>query len=421
MSRTIISFAAVFVFMAIGFFLVTFIKESQIKLQPKPTASLKPIPVSAWEAGPVTIPEVTESRGVIEAYRKAKIGTEVSGIVKYVSPKAEMGSSVPEGDILVVIDTKLIELDKKRLEVALESANLAVKTSELEVKRLANTLENVRNSYSVADTLYKRSVELYQKGTISRNELDIAEQQFIAAQTALNAAEDAVVIATSNKDRAVNEVVSLNTQIEKLSETISRATIKCPFPAVVVSRNVEAGENVNVSSILLQIVRLDKVYFTTNVPAEDILRIEKGDEASVEILDFDMKFAGTVENTGVEADPRTRSYLVQILLDNPQQILRTGLFGIARIKMPQRKYELAIPTAAIMGDAGRPYVYVTKDGIATMRYIQTGRIRLGYAEVLKGLTQGEVVAVTMLDKLTNGIAVKPTLDYTVSSSMADIR
>mgnify|MGYP000975985985 CR=1 FL=1 len=95
-----------------------------------------------------------------------------------------------------------------------------------------------------------------------------------------------------------------------------------------------------------------------------------------------------------------------MLLANEDLAIRPGLFGVAEVALPQRVFAISIPTRALLNDGGKKFVYLVGAETAELRYITVGRTRLGHAEVLDGLQNGDLVAVSAFDKLTPGMPIE---------------
>ena len=123
----------------------------------------------------------------------------------------------------------------------------------------------------------------------------------------------------------------------------------------------------------------------------------------------DARFDGTVRLVGLEADLKTRTFPVEVELDNSHGQLRAGM--LARVEAPLREYQdqLLVPRHAVLEREQGRYVYVAQDGAAVERRIETGSSSGGNVQVLRGLEPGELLIVTGQQRLTPGepVEVRP--------------
>ena len=105
-------------------------------------------------------------------------------------------------------------------------------------------------------------------------------------------------------------------------------------------------------------------------------------------------------------DPVSRTVTVRARLDNPERLLRAGMF--LTVNLLQRDIQsLMVPEQAIVPEQSRQFVWVVDDaGIAHLREVQTGRRRPGQVEMLAGLDEGERVIIDGTQKARDGQPVK---------------
>jgi membrane fusion protein (multidrug efflux system) len=148
----------------------------------------------------------------------------------------------------------------------------------------------------------------------------------------------------------------------------------------------------------------------------------------------DRTFIGSLTAISPEIDPATRSVALQGTLDNPDALLRSGLFVNIELVSAQTENVLLIPSTAILFAPYGNSVYVVEtkqnedgsDGglIAKQKFIRTGRARGDFVSVLGGLEPEEQIVTAGAFKLRNGAAItinnelepKPALKPEVDNS-----
>ncbi|MDZ7814780.1 MAG: efflux RND transporter periplasmic adaptor subunit [Planctomycetota bacterium] len=406
MIRSIINFVLIVGLAAAGVYGVNQFKSSRIKLKERTDYTRDSVMVEPYTVQTVTVSDSGVFKGVTEAYRQTRLGAEIAGKATYVKPQARVGEEVKKGEVLVRLDTELLELDLERLKSSLSSGELSVKAAEADVTRLEHDLEIARENLEVAKRLHERNVELYQNGNISESDMDRSRLELLGGRKAVQTGEDALVSAKISIERAREELKVLSVQISQVEMRIEKSRVKAPFDGTIAQKNCEEGEYVNPASPLFIIQSREKLYFTARVPAEEIGRIRKND-VTVQLYDLrEHELHGRIEHIGLVSDPRTRTYVVKVVLDNRKLSLRPGMFGTVEVPLPAREFSPGIPTRSVLNDGGESYVYVIEDKTAAIRYIETGEVEGGMVEVESGLEDGEVIATSGFDMLTPGGTVE---------------
>jgi membrane fusion protein (multidrug efflux system) len=118
-------------------------------------------------------------------------------------------------------------------------------------------------------------------------------------------------------------------------------------------------------------------------------------------------FAGFVTAVNPAIDPSSRAAVVEASIENPDNALRSGMFGTARITKDGGGTGVFVPKSAVYPDpatqAFRAFVIV--DGIAKLRTIQLGSEEGDYYQILNGLNPDETVATSNLAELYEGARV----------------
>ncbi|MBK6901050.1 MAG: efflux RND transporter periplasmic adaptor subunit [bacterium] len=103
-------------------------------------------------------------------------------------------------------------------------------------------------------------------------------------------------------------------------------------------------------------------------------------------------FAGTVDLVSPSMDESSRTVKVRVEVPNPDGRLLAGMFADVTIFLPGTATALAVPTAAVLSDEGREFVFVHHhDDYYVRRPVVTGRAAAGWVEVLSGLSPAQTV------------------------------
>ncbi|HKJ76732.1 MAG TPA: efflux RND transporter periplasmic adaptor subunit, partial [Gammaproteobacteria bacterium] len=124
----------------------------------------------------------------------------------------------------------------------------------------------------------------------------------------------------------------------------------------------------------------------------------------------DQRFEGRITAIDPGVDPGTRNVRIRATVDNPEGLLRPGMFAQVRTVLPRREGILTVPRTAITYNTYGDSVFMVteQDGkqVAQRRQVQTGEVREGRVEVVSGLAEGDTVVSAGHQKLRNGQPVQ---------------
>jgi RND family efflux transporter MFP subunit len=100
-----------------------------------------------------------------------------------------------------------------------------------------------------------------------------------------------------------------------------------------------------------------------------------------------------------------RVFKCKIQVDNPQHLLKPGIFAKVEISHQQKVEAVTVPIEALSGNEGNFSVFVNNNGVASQRSVTIGETIGGLVEINSGLQQGESVIVTNVNMLQDGDAI----------------
>ena len=201
-------------------------------------------------------------------------------------------------------------------------------------------------------------------------------------------------------------LTSAESQLKQLSKQIALSRITAPFTGTITLRDVEPGSVVGGSAVA-RITDLTLLKLEIAVPEKEIVLFREGESADV-LTDIypGKKIKGTIDFVADRAD-NAHNYAVRILIRNndPSAILKSGMYGTAVLDKELDQDAVIVPTAALLGSAKNPQVFVVEDGKVVLKRIQTGQMIDESIEVLQGLNAGDVVVTTGHINLAEGSSV----------------
>ena len=304
--------------------------------------------------------------GSIEAVKESIISAKVSTGGRVSSILVQNGDQVTAGQALVTLEQQDFIHTLTMRQADLKKAESGLITSKAD---------------------FERYQELHKQGAISQKDYEDIAAALQVAEATVSSATASVAIA---------------------QEDLTNATIISPIGGLVANRNVKTGQMVLAQSGSLMTVQdLSSVYAVVNIEQKDLAMMKKGLKADVTVDAFgDKKFTGTVEVINPVANQGARVFETKIKVDNPDQLLKPGMFAKVGVKTGEAVEVLAISQGAITTKQGMYFVFVPKGDKVKRIQIEIGQVINELVEVKKGLTEGQQIVVTNVNKLKDQDTVK---------------
>lgn len=296
---------------------------------------------------PADLDEFLSISGPLHPLRGTDISAEEGGVVAAIPN--DQGASVAAGDVLIMLDRDL----------------LAAERDAAAARRDLNAFNE------------ERTRMLYEANSVSRVEM-------LQAETELRSADAAARIAQLR---------------------FERAAIKAPFGGVVAVRYVEHGQLVAPGTPVARIVDPYVLELAGHLTEREVGYLRRGAEASVSCAGIDEPLAARVQWVGVEADPLTGKFPVEIHIENPELALHAGAIGCARVLKTRHEDVITIPRDAVVQRPTGPVVFVVEDDHARQRRLTLGPDQGLMVVVAEGLAAGDLLVVRGQRDIHDGSAV----------------
>jgi len=233
-------------------------------------------------------------------------------------------------------------------------------------------------------TQLERAQLLYDKGAISLNDLQVAQDTDAKAKVDVKTtAEKLRVLGSPNLDQPTGIV-----------------DIRAPVSGVITDQQVTnaAGVAGLGSPNPFTISDLSYVWILCDVYENDLSNVQLGEKADIVLNAYpDKVFTGTISNIGPVLDPNIRTAKVRIEVRNPG-LMRPGMFVTATFHGPKNETRAAVPATAVLHLHDRDWVYVPdKDNQFRRVPVTAGNmIPGGNQEIIAGVTPGQRVIVNAL-------------------------
>ncbi|MBN2370759.1 MAG: efflux RND transporter periplasmic adaptor subunit [Vicinamibacteria bacterium] len=289
-----------------------------------------------------------ELSGRLDPWIDVNVSTELGGVVQHVG--FDQGQRVSAGQALARVGTDLMQASFDEAEAARRAAEAA----------------------------FTKTRELFERQHVPRQELIAATSQFEAA-----------------KARAALARLRLE-----------RSIIKAPIAGVAVTREIDPGEVLAPGAPITVIHRLDRLKAKAGIPENDIAAFRVGGEAAITVDAYpDRAFAGRVTFIGSAVDGTTRTFPIEVAIDNPKGELRSGM--IARVALVRQRFEdvVVIDRDLMQERDSGPVAIVLEGHEARVRQLTLGANEGNRVHVRAGLSPGEWLIVKGQRGLIDGQAV----------------
>ena len=363
-----------FLIVIAGFVLVALmlgaVKVAQIKEMSSVSHVPPPTAVTTAAAEAVEWRTQIDSIGTLAPVEGVSVAADADGIVAKIS--VENGAAVKTGDILVELDASV------------EIAQLAAAQARADLSRVN----------------YDRAKDLFDRNATSKSEFDLAD---------------------ATQKQAIADMAAINAQIAKKQ-------VRAPFDGRVGIREINPGQFVARGRSLLPLQKLNPIFVNFGIPQRNLPALAPGQSVDVKVDAFPGRvFKGRITAVNSEVDASTRNISVQATLENPNEVLRSGMFARVSVEMSAGEPLVVVPSTAIAYASYGNSIFIVekiKDKAGNeflgvrQQFVKLGTTRGDLVAITEGVKPGEVVVTAGVFKLRNNVpvqvnnVVQPTSDAT---------
>jgi RND family efflux transporter MFP subunit len=311
--------------------------------------TVEKVPVETVEVRSGTVTPTVSYAGTVTPWKKVLLGAQIQGRVERMHVDA--GDRVTRGELLV-------ELGGEQLTQA-------------------------RAQFAVVERDYERMKALAEQGAVSPQAFEQAEAGYLAAKAGYD------LVAGS-------------------------AELRAPFNGIVSQRYLDEGEVFTLMSMMtpspavLEVIKIDTVKVEIAVAERERASVVPGLDAAITSSSVRGRvFRGEVSRVDPGLDAMSRTAAADIVVANPGEVLRPGMFVNVRLELAPRE-ALLVPRDALVRQEGTAvfYVYAVENGVAKRRELRLGDSLDSSVEVLGGLSEGAVIVTAGRYRLHDGTQVE---------------
>lgn len=305
------------------------------------------------------VPQYVTATGSLEADLSVMVSTRMMGWVKQIY--VTQGQTVKQGDKLLRIDDSDLLAKRAQATAGIAEAEAVLANAEKMVQRFEN---------------------LYADKSVSKAQLD-----------------DVV----TGRDRAAAGVKMAKAGLQEVNVHLSYLDIVAPCDGIVARKMIETGNMANPGMPLLVIEQTGQVKVVAHLGEKDVSSVKVGDTVLVNVSSVaGAEFETTLTKVIPTANPGSRTYDVEALLDNADGRLRSGMF--ARVKVPTgHRQAVLVPAEAVIRRGQLTGIWIVdQESRAHLRWVRLGHALGDHLEVLSGLAGGETIVLTPGAPLAEG-------------------
>ena len=367
--------------------------------------ALIPVGWLLYSKGPLGPPKVTVTAvqqqsfkagvfgiGTVDARLTYAIGPTQAGRVFKVF--ADQGDKVAAGKVLG-------EMDPVDLEQKLTGAAASVAKARSSLLAAEALVRDTASRRTLARTSAERYNALFKADALSREIVDVKNNEANAAQSAHESAQAAAEAARGEVARATADYAALISQRNNLQ-------LVSPVDGLVVARDAEPGATVVAGQSVFRLIDPATLWIRTRIDQGRFQGIAVGQPAMIVLRSRpDKQLAGKVVRLEVQADSVTEERFVNVAFNEAPGVLPLGELAEVTIDFPPVANALVVPAAAVKKQGKQNGVWLLEGNTLRFQPVEIGAQSLdGKVQILKGISLQDNVVVYSQQLLSDGMKVR---------------
>lgn len=321
------------------------------------------------------MPETFEVMGTVRARISAVVSTRIPGTINVL--RVREGDRVRKGQLLIQLDAQE------------NQATAAAATAGIDEARRG--LDEAVTRKRLADTTFERYRNLFNERAVTRQEFDTKQAE-----------RD---LATQGMARAEARLKQAREGSKAASTMADYTRITAPISGVITGKQADLGATIFPAQPLLTIEDEGSYQLELAVPESLGLKVKPGTVVQVTLEALNTNFSARVSEVVPAADAASRTFIVKVTLT--QKGLKSGMFGRGTLNLGAMVNGMSVPKKAVVERGSLTLVWVVDTAhIARMRLVKTGKVVADRVEIVSGLSNGERVVTSGVEKVSEGVKVE---------------
>ncbi|HUC78475.1 MAG TPA: efflux RND transporter periplasmic adaptor subunit [Vicinamibacterales bacterium] len=343
--------------------------------------------------------------GTLAAVDEVTVSSEAEGRVARLF--SDLGDRVVAGQALLELDREKPQYNLDQQKAALERALAkfgATDPSHLPPIEKTPDVLKAQAELVQAKQAFDRADELNRRQLVPKQTLDDAEAMFQSKQASYDAS-------LQNARNLRADIAASEAALKLADRELRDTAIRAPFDGYIQKRLVSLGEYVKVQTPVMAVVRVDPLKVTAEIPEKMAPWIKLGQTAELHVDAYpDKTITGKISRISPAVNTATRAFPFEALVPNTDALLKPGTFARVHIESSKVDQVMTLTYAAIQYRYGVNRVFVVDGDHLVARELKVGERMGERIEVVDGVKPGDAVALTEVDKLSDGTRVSVVND-----------
>lgn len=355
------------------------------------------IPVQVEAAGKKTLTNTAILSGKVTSDTEVSVIPKVPGKVE--SVLVSVGDPVKKGAVLFTLDAtdlrSAFQLADARFTNSKELWSAAKasldRTRTLSSAKIADAQQNLANTKA-----------LFAAGAVSKNQLDQTELGVKELEASYASQIEQLQVQASDSSLQLAQV-----QLNQAREAYDNATVTAPVDGTVAQVNIQVGNMASSAQAAVSLTSTKSVYSSLSVAENLVNRLAKDQAVEVTVPSVsEQSFVGKIDHISPSSDSRTQLYPIKISMNNPDGLIKPGMFAKVELTTEEKTDVMAIKSEAVVLKNEKTIVYVVEGDKAVAKEVVTGLDTGVDIEILKGLNLNDQVIVKGQTLVDEGRKVK---------------
>jgi len=340
--------------------------------------------------------------GALNAHCKASVACEMGGTIEHLY--FEKGDRVEKGQLLAEISTESMEIGVQQAKAAVAAARSAFEKINTgsrpeEIAIAEASLKEAKAIFFEAQRNFNRIKSLHESGAAANSEYDSSRRALEMARAKVKSAQQQLSLMRQGPRMEDRQIAKAHLEqalahLALAEDRLRKSRLYAPCGGIIAFREVEEGEVIVIPpiTVITQVVDLSRLRIRFSVGEKD-----------VHILDRHQKFKFTSDAIpnkeftcrllfrSPTADPVTRSFPVELEVENPDPRMADGMTVRVTLPLVDKNKYVKIPISWLAEQNGNIGLLVVKDGKALFKKVALGSYYDRRVEIVSGIDEGDLV------------------------------
>jgi RND family efflux transporter MFP subunit len=348
-------------------------KNDSEKKEATPPTVVKGVTLETMKTA--SLPDTLEVVGTVRSRTSAVVSARVPGTITVL--KVREGERVTKGQLLIQLEARENQFSSAAADAGLDETRRA--------------LEEARARKNLADATFERYNMLFTEQAVTRQEFEVKQTE---------------------KELAAQGVARAEARLKQSREAAQAAgtlagytRIVAPISGIITTRQADVGSTVFPAQPLMTIEDEGNYQLELALPESIATKVRPGTLVQVSLDSVNSSFTAKIAEIVPSADPASRTFIAKIGLS--QKGVTSGMFGRGAVSLGTVSNGMLAAKKSVVERGALTSVWVVDSAnIARMRLVRTGKIAGDRVEILSGLSDGERVVVTGVEKVSEGAKVE---------------